>query len=90
MSRSYKKTPGYYDRNPFMKNYANRRVRKKPVDFDLADGNAYRRLTCPWDICDYKNPFFGTDDELKRQIEKCQWLLDKDGVEREFYHQKGK
>ena len=54
MSRSFKKTPGWTDRDPWMKNYANRRIRRKPVEFEIADGGSYRKLTCPWDICDWK------------------------------------
>lgn len=57
MSRSYKKNPWVCDRNPFMKNYANRRLRRKPID--LEDGvdpsrSAYKKFSCPWDICDWK------------------------------------
>lgn len=54
MSRSYKKTLGYCDRNPFMKNQSNRRLRRLPIDKTLADGRAYAKLMCPWDICDFR------------------------------------
>lgn len=58
MSRSYKKNPWVCDRNPFMKNYANRRLRRQHIDIDGADesgGHAwYKRVTCPYDICDWK------------------------------------
>lgn len=55
MSRSYQKNPWVNDRNPFMKNYANRRVRRiSPYANIHADGNWYRRYTCPYDICDWK------------------------------------
>ena len=34
-----------------MKRYANHRIRHKD---DIPDGNAYRKFTDPWDICDFK------------------------------------
>jgi hypothetical protein len=65
MARSYKKVPGYLDRNPFMKNYANRIIRRmREKDFDLLpDGMSYKKYThLTWSICDYKNlvwhPFY--------------------------------
>ena len=57
MSRSYRKpilTDGYgTKRRRAAKTYANRRVRNKVV---IANGNAYRKFTDPWNICDYKFP----------------------------------
>ena len=47
MSRSFKQTPGFCDRNPFNKRQANKRVRK---DWTLANGGAYRRRFESWDI----------------------------------------
>ncbi len=55
MSRSYKKTPGFCDRNPFNKRQANKRVRK---DWSIGSGGAYRRCFDSWDICDYRFLFF--------------------------------
>ena len=63
MSRSYKRYPGYSDSNPFMKNYANRRIRRLPVDVDIADGCSYRKLNCSYDICDWR--FFEYVDSAK-------------------------
>lgn len=58
MSRSYKKNPWVCDRNPFMKTYANRRVRRHQIDLDGADESGdyawYKRVTCSYDICDWK------------------------------------
>jgi len=54
MSRSYKKEPVVKDYNRNSKKYANRKVRRKFKNCDYPDGNAYRKLTCSWDICDYK------------------------------------
>lgn len=62
MSRSYKK-PWMTDngsRRLFFKNYANRVIRRKSIDFEIADGNAYRKHFDQYSICDYKfsyNPF---------------------------------
>jgi len=63
MSRSRKRYPGYSDSKPFMKNYANRRIRRFPVTFDIADGCSYRKLTCSYDICDWR--FFEYVDSAK-------------------------
>ena len=54
MSRSRKRYAGYADRNPFMKRYANRRLRRLPVDRPIANGKSYRKHTCSYDICDWK------------------------------------
>jgi hypothetical protein len=54
MSRSKKKVFGFVDRNPFMKNLANRRVRRTSVETDIASGKAYKKLTEQYDICDWR------------------------------------
>jgi len=56
MSRSFKK-PWVTDGGPrrvFFKNYANRVIRRKSVDFEIADGNSYRKHFDQYSICDYK------------------------------------
>ncbi len=58
MSRSRKKHPSWVDRNPFMKNYANRRLRRKPVSIEFADGGSYKKFTCSYDISDYRCVWF--------------------------------
>ncbi len=55
MSRSFKKTPGFCDRNPFNKRQANKRVRK---DWTIDSGGAYRRCFESWDICDFRFLYF--------------------------------
>jgi hypothetical protein len=55
MSRSFKRTPGFCDRNPFNKGKANRRVRK---DWAVPSGGAYRKVFETWDICDFRFLFF--------------------------------
>ena len=72
MSRSKKKTPGFCDRNPWAKTYANRRFRRIcPDDFEDQFGggksNRHRRYTCPWDICDFKFLYY-SEQEVKRCV----------------------
>lgn len=55
MARSRKKHPWVCDRNPWMKNYANRRIRRIKTHIEIADGGSYRRYTCPWNICDRRS-----------------------------------
>lgn len=54
MSRSKKKHPWVCDRNPWQKNYANRKLRRISKTHELADGKAYRKNYCSWSICDWK------------------------------------
>ena len=56
MSRSYKKI-GHckYERSCKKgKQFANRRLRRKGINFEIPNGNAYKKLNESWDICDYK------------------------------------
>ena len=55
MSRSWKNVYGDSDRNPFMKNQANRRVRKISVNDSIPDGCSYKKYFCSYDICDFKS-----------------------------------
>lgn len=73
MSRSYRK-PWFVDgygskRKKWQKRYANKRVRKT---LDVPNGKAYRKITNPWDIVDYRfswnpNPiyYFSFNGEMK-------------------------
>jgi hypothetical protein len=65
MARTYKKTLGFCDRNPWMKRYADRRLRCVSLEKTLACGRAYARYTCPWDICDWKHLYW-TEAEFRR------------------------
>lgn len=51
MSRSYKKNPGFFDRSPSAKRDANVRVRR--FQDEPQNGGWYKKLTCPWNICDH-------------------------------------
>ena len=54
MSRSYKHTPRAGDtKDKFFKKYANRKVRRLPID-ERPKGNAYKKVFCQYDICDYE------------------------------------
>lgn len=71
MSRSYRKpiiTDGYgTKRRRVAKACANRRVRKK---INIPNGNAYRKFTDPWNICDYKIPSWAPprEDEVRQSF----------------------
>ena len=67
MSRSFKKTPGFCDRNPFNKRQANKRVRK---DWMIASGGAYRKCFESWDICDYKFLYFTRQSAIEFHEDK--------------------
>lgn len=55
MSRSYRKNAIFKQKNDsYYKKLANRAVRNKPVDYDIPDGKAYKKLMCSWDICDFR------------------------------------
>jgi len=77
VSRSYRKpyvTDGYKGsgRRKFSKGYANNVVHNTE---DIADGNAYRKVTNPWDICDYR--WFVSEKDLKKHWPKPWRLLRK-------------
>jgi hypothetical protein len=53
MARSFKKTPGWCDRSPWWKRYANKRIRQlHRRGGEISDGGRYKRHTCSWHICD--------------------------------------
>ena len=55
MSRSYKHTPRCGDtKDKFFKKYANRRVRRLPIEELPLNHKAYKKVTCSWNICDYE------------------------------------
>ena len=51
MSRSYKKTPIVKDSSRGMKKVASRIFRRKSIP--IANGNAYRKVVCSYDISDW-------------------------------------
>ena len=67
MSRSRKKVGGFTDSCPYMKRYANRRLRRlspEQAEYEFGGGksNITRRYTCPWDICDWKDLYFSMEE----------------------------
>lgn len=77
MSRSFKKVAGYVDRNPFMKRYSNKSLRRasraslqalsNPNEYDgmVSSFSYFKRCSVnQYDICDYKSLYY-TTTELK-------------------------
>lgn len=75
MSRSFKKVPGYVDRNPYMKRYSNRLLRKAsknrlhtlsdPDEYDDAISSFSFFKKCSvnsYDICDWRSLYFSNND----------------------------
>lgn len=62
MSRSYKKCPYYGPKDKDYKKISNRKVRRRD---DIPDGNAYRKVLDPWDICDHST-VVTWKDEVRR------------------------
>ena len=55
MSRSYKHIPYSGEKkDKFFKNYANRKIRRLPIDELSLSKKSYRKYFCSYDICDYK------------------------------------
>ena len=86
MARSYKKTPIVKDSSTGMKTIANRKVRRMlKRRITLANGNAYRKLVCSYDICDWA--FRETWLEYQARVGRykkehengvCRWGISKD------------
>lgn len=57
MSRSFKKVGHCKCERSCKKGkkYANRRLRRKGINFEIPNGKAYKKLNESWDICDYKS-----------------------------------
>ena len=55
MSRSYKRTPYVgLTKDKFFKNYANRKLRRLPLDELPLQHNSYKKNFSSYDICDYE------------------------------------
>ena len=56
MSRSFKKIGHCKCEHSCKKGkqFANRRLRRKGINFEIPNGKAYKKLNESWDICDYK------------------------------------
>lgn len=75
MSRSFKKVAGYVDRNPFMKRYSNKSLRKAsrnslqslsdPDQYDdmVSSFSCFKRCSVnPYDICDWRFLYFSEQE----------------------------
>lgn len=80
MSRSFKKTAGGKDRNPYMKNYANRVVRRMSTDEEAPQYKGYRKINNPWDICDYKFLYY-SNKQVQDHLEWCTMMDEKYGCD---------
>lgn len=74
MSRSYKKSPVCNDHctpgTRWAKNRAARAVRR--CKDEIADGKAYRKLYCSWNIHDYR--FYKTRTQAIHEWETTDWI----------------
>ena len=55
MSRSFKRIGHCKNEKSCKKGkqFANRRLRRKGIDYEIPNGKAYKKLNESWDICDY-------------------------------------
>ena len=68
MSRSYKRIPRSGDiKDKFFKRYANRRLRRKPID-DVLQNKSYKKDFCSYDICDYESVGTSFERYYQRRI----------------------
>ncbi len=81
MSRSWKKTYGFCDRDPFMKKYANKKIRNQKIGLDedwiepICSGGSYRKNFCSYNICDYRFIYFESEPMQLMDIKKDNDLL---------------
>lgn len=88
MSRSFKKVAGYVDRNPFMKRYSNKSLRKASrnslqahLDFNQYDDkvssfSCFKRCSVSsYDICDYRSLYFDKYELLADYGGVLTWLM---------------
>jgi len=70
MSRSFKKSPASTNSGTpgrrFFKREANCKVRNTP---DIPDGMAFKRVYCPYNICDYNRGVYYTPESYRRYVE---------------------
>lgn len=85
MSRSFKKVPGYVDRNPWAKRYANHVVRQRnkldchkamlgDLDFEqIPNGKKFKNVFCSYTISDYSSLYY-TQTEINNAVDNLyQW-----------------
>ena len=71
MSRSYKHTPRSGDqKDRFFKKYANRKVRRLPIDEHPLKGNIYKRVFCHYEICDFETVGISFEQYWERLVKR--------------------
>ena len=88
MSRSYKKHPGYCDRNIFMKKYFNRSVRRAnkvklcsyEEELSIPPRGGYKKFNCSYDIRDYDYVIYNhkslnEEDWQEFSLKKHKWYI---------------
>lgn len=78
MSRSFKKTPGWTQQSgssysKFMKNYANRRVRK--FKDEIPNGNWYQKISNSYEINDYSFLYYSKIEVIREVEERYSYPL---------------
>ena len=69
MSKSYKHTPRSGEqKDKFFKKYANRKVRRLPIDEHPLKGKHYKKVFCRYDICDYETVGISFEQYWERLI----------------------
>lgn len=82
MSRSYKKHPYYGPKDQWYKNFSNRKLRRMHKRGEtVPDGNAYRKVVDPWDICDHS-----TSITLEETIHRAVRQVWRNGTGRYWKH----
>ena len=73
MSRSFKKIGHCKCEHSCKKGkqFANRRLRRKGINFEIPNGKAYKKLNESWNICDYK--FIETWKQYKAWWSRSKW-----------------
>ena len=76
MSRSYKHTPRSGEqKDKFFKKYANRKVRRLPIDEHPLKGTAYKKVFCQYDICDYETVGISFEQYWEHLVKRWhEWL----------------
>ncbi len=74
MSRSVKKSPVFKDQQHLSTGWTKRQAGKAVRRFkgDVQNGKWYRKLYCPWNICDYR--FYKTKQQAVHEWKTFQWL----------------
>ena len=71
MSKSYKRTPRCGDRkDKYFKKYANRKVRRLPMDEHPLKGKTYKKVLHDYSICDYETVGISFEQYWERLVKR--------------------